>query len=315
VTGGFILLGWFAYLWFTPAPAPYQYQLLTTGDPDQYPELALQDWPELTLSQHQIQVTGIDKPVAQATLARRDNSPPVLIDWQSHTSELLLAIDRKPTELPQLAKIISQHASTDALILGWWDTSRQINLLTGIDTLFTDRLNQPLIIPGQWQHQSQAIRNYENEFWQTNATEQQHDQFQRFSQALTAPLEQGIDQLRQLIGSEREAYLIIHVSDLYKLGLMYPDKISVAYQNFPLTGNMHGLINHMKVLLKQKGYDTYTLQSLSDQEIRVYFLTDEQSENTLMAQLLPFAEKTAPLELTEPQLIYQHDGYWVYQIP
>ena len=47
------------------------------------------------------------------------------------------------------------------------------------------------------------------------------------------------------------SYLVVHVTDLYKLGLMYPDKIGVAYKNFPLTGNMHGMINHMKVQLRR----------------------------------------------------------------
>jgi hypothetical protein len=48
--------------------------------------------------------------------------------------------------------------------------------------------------------------------------------------------------------------------------------------------------------------------------VRGYFLRDDQSSQTLIAQMLPFTE-TMPLELTALQLIYQQGGYWVYQIP
>ena len=156
---------------------------------------------------------------------------------------------------------------------------------------------------------------YENQFWESSANSKEQEQFKRFSQALAASAEEGVAQLRELIGSNREAYLIVHVTDLYKLGLMYPDKIGVAYQNFPLTGNMHGMINHMKVQLKENDFNTYTLQSLSDEEIRVFFLSDEASSQTLLARMLPFVDKKAPLELEAAQLIYQQGGYWVYKIP
>lgn len=308
------MLGWFAYLWFTPAPAPYQYQLLESETVD-HAELELDAWPALTLSKYQVKVADIDKPIAHAVLARRGDELPVLINWESHTSELFLAADRKPEEMTGLADAINKHASPDARILAWWDTAQQLKLLTGRDTLFNGHLNEPLIIPDQWQDQRGAILAYENQFWQAKVSQQQRDQFQRFSEALVSLPEEGLAMLRQMTGNAEETYLIVHVTDLYKLALMQPDKFGVTYQNFPMTGNMHGLINHMKVLLDQNEFDTYTLQSLSDQAIRVFFLDDEKSSETLMAQLFPFVEKTAPTELELMQLIYQHGGYWVFQIP
>jgi hydroxylamine oxidation protein HaoB len=171
------------------------------------------------------------------------------------------------------------------------------------------------MIPVPWLEQSKAIQAYENQFWASKASEKEQEQFKRFSQALTAPAEEGIRQLRELIGSSRETYVIVHVTDLYKLGLMYPDKIGVAYQNFPMTGNMHGMINQMKVQLKENDFDTYTLQSISDNEIRVFFLSDKASSETLVARMLPFVDKKAPVELEAAQLIYQQGGYWMYKIP
>jgi hydroxylamine oxidation protein HaoB len=315
VTGGLLLLGWFAYLWFTPTPAPYQYQLIAEGDSKRFPQMDLDEWPGLALSQYKVQAEGIDKPVAELIVARQNDGPPVLTYWKNSTNEILYNLDRKPSELSALATVISRHAPKVALILSWWDTSRQIKLLTGHDTLFTSHLNEPLMIPVSWLEQSKAIQAYENKFWESKAGEKEQEQFKRFSQALAAPAEEGVAQLRELIGSNREAYLIVHVTDLYKLGLMYPDKIGVAYRNFPLTGNMHGMINHMKVQLKENDFDTYTLQSISDEEIRVFFLSDEASSQTLLARMLPFVDKKAPVELEAAQLIYQQGGYWVYKIP
>ena len=315
MTGGLVLLGWFAYLWFKPIPAPYQYQLIAEGDSKRFPQMDLDAWPDLKLSRYKVQAEGVDKPIAELIVARKSDSPPVLTYWKNGTNEVLYNLDRKPSELSALATVISRHAPKDALILSWWDTSRQIKLLTGHDTLFTSHLNEPLMIPVAWLEQSKAIQAYENQFWESKAGQQEQEQFKRFSQALASPAEEGVAQLRKLIGSNREAYIIVHVTDLYKLGLMYPDKIGVAYQNFPLTGNMHGMINHMKVQLKENEFDTYTLQSISDEEIRVFFLSDKASSETLLARMLPFVDKKAPVELEAAQLIYQQGGYWVYKLP
>lgn len=316
VTGGLILLGWVAYTaWLKPVDVPYHYQQISTGTPQHYPELELGDWPDLSISRYDVIVPEVTKPIAQATVAQRGNSAPVLIKWQNNSKAILHTLDWRSDELSALAKAIRQHASEDALLLAWWDLSQQLNLLTGYETLFNNHLKEPQIIPQHWQAYSQAIDAYENEFWRNKADQEEIDQFEQFSLALASRPEDGIAKLRRLIGSDREAYLIVHVTDLYKLGLMHPEKIGVAYQNFPLSGNIHGMINHMKVQLKENDFETYTLQSITDTEIRVYFLTDADSSQTMLAQMLPFTDKPAPMELEALQLLYQKGSYWLYRIP
>jgi len=39
VAGGLLLLGWFAYLWFKPAPVPYTYQLVAEGGTSKFEKL------------------------------------------------------------------------------------------------------------------------------------------------------------------------------------------------------------------------------------------------------------------------------------
>jgi hydroxylamine oxidation protein HaoB len=315
VTGGFVLLAWFAWLWFTPGSAPYRYHLLETGEASKFPELELSAWPELTINQYELHVPETDQPVALAYFGQRGQLPPTLLNWENRTGEPLINLDRKPAELSALATAISKHAASDALILAWWDTSRQLALLTERDVLFRTPLHEPLIIPDDWQARATAIRAYESEQADTLVTAQEREQFQSFTQALLNPLETGIAQLRQLTGPTREAYLVVHVSDLYKLGLMYPDRIGVAYKNYRMTGNIHGMISHLKTEMGTRGYQTYTLQSLSDELIRAFFLTDQQSYGALLTRLLPFTDNPPPVELEEPQLIYQQGGYWVYKLP
>ena len=69
---------------------------------------------------------------------------------------------------------------------------------------------------------------------------------------------------------------------------MRPDQFDITYKNFPMEGNMHGLIGYLKNWMQENNFTTYTLQSLSDKMVRGYFLRDGQSSNSLIAQMLPF---------------------------
>ena len=313
MTGGLVLLSWYTWLILTPDTAPYRYHQVTTGNVSEYPELELDTWPDLTISQYDIHIEGTEQPVAQAWFGQRANQPQVLLNWKNQTREPLLALDQKASELSALAAAIDKHASRDALLLGWWDTSRQLALLTGRDVLFHTPLHEPLIIPPEWQPHEQAIRAYENQQTGTPADPQEQELFMRFAQSLVSPPANGLDDLRQLAGT-RDTYLIVHVSDLYKLGLMYPDKFGIAYKHYRMTGNLHGMISHLKTEMRTRGYYTYTLQSLSDELIRAFFLIDEASYDTLLAKLLPFTSQPSPVERTSPRLIYQQGGYWVYHL-
>ena len=87
------------------------------------------------------------------------------LDWENRTSELLLTPDLKLNELATLAAAIDKYAGKDALVLGWWDTSRQLKLLSKRDTLFSGQFSDYLVIPTPWQKQADAIRKYEDDFW------------------------------------------------------------------------------------------------------------------------------------------------------
>lgn len=131
--------------------APYQYRLIKEGEAKQFPELELEYWPDLTINKYEVRTAGIDKPLAQAYFGRRDKGHSVMLNWSNNTAEALIGLDRKPSELTTLAEVIGKHATPESVILAWWDTSRQIQLLTGRNTLFKTPLYEPLIVPALWQ--------------------------------------------------------------------------------------------------------------------------------------------------------------------
>ena len=317
VTGGILLLAWFSWLWFNPGPAPYRYQLSEEGPVSQFPKLGLDAWPDLTIASYEVHTEGVDQPLATGHIARRGQGAPILLDWENRTSELLVSMDSKLPELAALSAAINKHAPKDALILAWWDTSRQINLMSGRDTLFKSHLAEPPIVPVVWRDRMEAIGKYENEFWGAAPSEEEQRRFQRFADALLAEPGKGAAMLRELAGdrgASGEAYIALHVTDLYKLGLMRPSQFDITYKNFPMEGNMHGLIGYLKQWMQDNKFTTYTLQSLNDKMVRAYFLRDPKNSKTLIAQMLPFTE-SQPLDLQVVQLIYQQGGYWVYKIP
>ena len=313
VAGGLFVLGWFAYLWLSPGPAPYHYQLVEEGGVSKFSNLGLGGWPDLKIGKYEVRVESLDKPIAVAYRATRGDANPVLLNWENLISEPVGFIDTNFSDLTTVATEIAKHVPKEAVVLAWWDTSRQIRLLAGCDTMFTSHLGEPMIIPSHWREREQNIKKYEQEFWGAPQQEGESRKFQRFADALAADSEKGAAMLRELAGA-REAYVVVHVTDLYKLGLMRPDRLDMAFKDFPLTGNVHGLAAQVKAWMASNGFDSYTLQSLSERMVRAYFVRENKNGKTLLSQMLPFVDRT-PLEMKAVQPVYQQGGYWVYKIP
>ena len=313
VTGGLFLIGWCAYLWLKPAPAPYNYQLVDEGSIAKFEKLGLQAWPDLTIKKYELRVPSVEKPIAIAYQARKGNGKPVLLNWENLVSEPIGSIGADLPELATIATDITKHVPKEAVILAWWDTSRQLGLLSERDTLFTSHLRKPLIAPSYWKDRTDVIDEYERQFWGASESSDEEKQFQLFADALSSEASKGTAMLRQLVGS-RETYIVVHPSDLYKLGLMRPDRIDIAFKDFPLTGNVHGLAGQVKAWMKENGYDTYAMQSLSDKVVRAYFLNESKNGKILLSQMLPLMNST-PIDFQALQLVHKHGGFWVYKVP
>jgi hydroxylamine oxidation protein HaoB len=186
-------------------------------------------------------------------------------------------------------------------------------LLTDIDTPFSDNLAQPLLVPEVWRNRRESIEEAERSFWRLgDSADTSKVLFEKFQAALLADKATGAAKLEVLAGG-REAYLVLHISDAYKLGVANPTRLGIGYKDFPSTGGIHALSGHVKKWLKEKGYDSFTVEKRGPTSTRVYFLTDSASPDTLIAQALPFTT-SQPFELGHLSIVYQSGGYWVYKV-
>lgn len=313
VAGGLFVLGWFAYLWFKPELPPYHYQLVEEGGVEKFKNLELEQFPDLSIGKFEVRVDSIDKPLAFAYRASRPGFNPVLLHIDNQFPEPVTSMEGMLSETKAVSLAIAKHVPKDAIILAWWDTSRKLGLLSDRPVMFTSYVGQPVIAPSYWKDRHKAIERYEQEFWGSPASAEERRKFEQFTDALIAYPRQGAAMLRELVGP-REAYVVVHVSDIYKLGLMRPDRIEVAFKDFPLTGNVHGLSGQVKAWLTNNNYTTYTLQSLTEKEIRAYFLREGGGSNILLAKMLPFSN-FRPMDLDALQLIHKEGGYWIYKVP
>lgn len=313
VAGGLFLLGWFTYLWVTPPPPPYGYHLVEEGGVDAFKDLGLSGFPELSISKFEVRIGDIDKPLAFVYRASRPGSAPVLLHVENEYPEPITAMEVMLPEATALSAAISKHVPQDAIILAWWDISRKLSLLSSRQVLFNSHLAQPVLAPTYWKDRSESILRYEQEFWGGQSSDNERAEFDRFVDALIAFPKKGASEMRELVGS-REAYVVVHISDIYKLGLMRPERIDVAFKDFPLTGNVHGLTNQVKAWLTDNNYTSYTLQSLSEKIVRAFFLREGGSSNILLAKMLPFSN-ARPLDIEALQLVHKEGGYWIYKVP
>ncbi|MCC7414380.1 MAG: hydroxylamine oxidation protein HaoB, partial [Gammaproteobacteria bacterium] len=248
--------------------------------------------------------------LATVDLGRADDGTPVLLEWHSALAEPLITVTAPLAEVLALADAVAGHAGDDASVLAWWDTSRRLALFGGVDVRFRDNLARPLLLPAAWESRRSAARTVEAKLWQIDGN--QTDDFDVFLDALAAPVTEGVARLRALAG-DRHAYVAVHVTDAYRLGAERPARFGIGYKDFPNTGQLHGVVRGVKAWLREQGYDAYLVVPHADTAIRVYFLTDAASADTLLARMLPFTTSN-PLQLEEPRVVGNYGGFWVYDL-
>ncbi|ODS98521.1 MAG: hydroxylamine oxidation protein HaoB [Lautropia sp. SCN 69-89] len=313
VAAGLILLGLVVRSFWQPGAAPYRYQWVEQAGVERIAESDLQAWPDLAITKVEIRASGLDQPLAVGQVARRGQGAPVMLDWDNRSGEPLVFTDTRLGELKTLAQAVSKHAPKDALLLAWWDTARQLHLLTGLDVAYDTHLREPLIAPAPWRTHDRSIARYEREFWGAPPSRDDMQRFGQFAEALASEAGRGAAMLRAMAG-EREAYVVVHVSDLYKLGVQFPDRFGVAYKDLTLRGDVHGQIAFVKRWVVEHDYAGYTVHELSPQQARAYAVGNARTAATLLARMLPLST-SQPAQLQVLELVYQHGGYWVYRLP
>ncbi len=312
--GGLLLLGWVTWSALWPGSLPYRYQLIKEGPVTEFPDLGLADQSALSIRKYEILADGHDQPLASLHVGRNKQLDGVLLDWQNQLTEPLFTLTASLPELSALTEAITTHLPKDSLLLGWWDTTRRLKLLTDIETPFDENLAQPVLLPTAWSDHREAIETAEQRFWQVPDQSTSAAAFRRFQEALLADEATAIEIFREMAGEGKAVYLVLHLSDAYKLGALHPERFGIGYRDFPNTGNLHTTIGNIKNWLREQGYKTYTAENHGANIVRIYFLTNAASEDTFIARALPFT-KLQPLDLETARVVYQNLGYWLYKIP
>jgi len=308
---GAALLVWAAWAALRPAPPPYEYVAVGHGVAGDFPDLELSDWPDLPVARYHLQPVDSDRTLARMAVADSSTLGRVRLAMEQRTGEPLIAITPPVSQLAEAAHAIERHLPQDAIILAWWDISRQLNLLTGRGILFREHLGEPLLLPDAWRGRKAAAEDIEDAFWHSEPPAGE-EMFARFSHALLEPPGRAVEQLRELAG-DRPAYLVLHVTDGYKMGALHPDRFAAGYRDFPATGQMHGTIRGVRGWLEQEGHAGYTVLSSIPDRVRIHYLADETTAKTTLAQALPYSSSELLMH-EQLQAVYQHGGFWIYRI-
>ena len=308
---GFLLIDWAGYDLLLPDPAPYRYELVSEGTIANFPDLALSAPSELPIRKFEARLDRDGTPFADVYVADLGAKfAPVLLDWQERSTDLSIVVPSRSADLNDLAQAVKLHLPDDGVLLGWWDTSRQLHALTGVQIIYDFNLPRPLFIPPTWEDDFSAIESLERVFWRIS--EKDGQDFERFLDALSTQKEEGLATLKKIAGRQK-TFIVVQLSDAYKLALARPELMRVGYRDFAAGNDIHDDIIQVKKWLDAQGVTDYAVESLGWAKKRVYYLRDRASASALITQMLPFGN-FKPTVLDGLKLVANYGSYWVYEM-
>lgn len=308
-------LGVVGWQMLRPAPPPFRYVLTAEGPGPQFGDLPLADRADVAVRKFEVRADGIDRPLAEVFVADRPGQSPRLLEWRNALGEPLVYMTGPAAGARALAEAIGKHAKS-ATVLAWWDTAQQLALFCDCTLPFDRGLGLPVFLPETWRGHARTVAAAEAEFWgrpKPGRAATMDTAFEQFTQALLGnDLDKAAATLRELAGTG-DAYLVVSLADAYKLAALYPGRLGIAFKDFP-ADDTHGTAKIAKAWMREQGHAAHAGTAATGGLSRVYYLTDEASTATAMAQLLPF-NTSNPFVLTAFELVHQQGEFWVYRIP
>jgi hydroxylamine oxidation protein HaoB len=246
------------------------------------------------------------------SLALSGPSGNVSLTWENHVAERVLSGDATLDETSRLLKAIHSHVADDDVVFAWWDLSRKIRLITRKDAPLDDRHGRGLLVPEAWEQSREAVKREEARFWKEDVADRAEQDFSSFFDSLLKSETDGANDLEQLARGRR-AFVVVRLSDLWRLASDRPDLLSIAYRDFPGSAQSHGVMKQVREWLRESGLDyPYAVEPIGS-AVRIHYLPKAEQQNLLIAKLLPFTT-TNPLGLSRFRLVFQHRGYWIYRL-
>ena len=179
-----------------------------------------------------------------------------------------------------------------------------------VNILFDENFPRPLFIPPEWESDLSGIESLERVFWRIS--EKNTANFGKFIDALASEAEVGTEILKEIAGSRR-CFIVVQLSDAYKLSLTRPNSVGVGFRDFPAGGDIHEEIIQVKNWLDKQDLRDYAVESGGLTKKRAYYLENIETAKTLLVQMLPFGNFD-PLKLSSLKLVANYGSYWVYEL-
>jgi hydroxylamine oxidation protein HaoB len=305
IATGFALLGWAGCS--TPRPvSPYALTIAAAPE-DLVKEIASLNLARDALQRIEIASPEERRPIASGLVAR-DGERLAPFVWRNEVTEPILFSDVSAADIAKVLAAIRNHVNENALVLAWWDLSRAIRIAAQRNAPLDDARASGLLIPSTW---TQA-RGAEQARWGAGAETQSTETFDRFIDALLSDEKRGADIFSQ-IAAGRPAYVAVHISDVWKTSAARPERLSIAYKDFPSSGVSHGVIKTATQWMREQKIDGGFAVEPIGGATRLHYFQRKGDSDALIAKLLPFSTSN-PMQLERFELVYQHKGWWVYRL-
>ncbi|MBL1258059.1 hydroxylamine oxidation protein HaoB [Methylocystis sp. Sn-Cys] len=302
---GIALLGWAGYSSLRP---PSHYSLTIAAAPDDAAkEVASLGLAPDALQRVEISIPQERRPIAAGLVAREGGRLSPLV-WRNEVTEPILFADVSAADITKVLTAIRDHVGEDAVVLAWWDLSRAIRLAAKRNAPLDDARASGLLIPAAWPDAQGA----EQARLGAGAAPKSSETFDRFIDALLSDEKRGSETLSE-IAAGKPAYVAVHISDVWKVAAARPERLSIAYKDFPSSGVSHGVIKSATQWMREQKIDGGFAVEPIGGATRLHYFARKGDSDALIAKLLPFSTSN-PAQLERLELVYQHKGWWIYRL-
>ncbi|WP_292532453.1 hydroxylamine oxidation protein HaoB [Methylocystis sp.] len=304
---GFALIGWAIYAGLNPS-VPFEARLAPISA-EAAKDVEGFGLPAERLQQIQVSAKDERRPLAAGVVARDDAGRLTPLVWRNQVTEPMLFSDVSAEDAAKVLAAIREHTPQDAVVLAWWDFSRAIKLVAGRAAPLDDAEARGLLLPAAWS----AAAAMERPRWGAGVPTSSANSFTRFIDALLNADEAHASEALKTLAGGKPAYVAVRISDVWRLAAVRPEKLSIAYKDFAATGVSHGLIKSAQQWLRDEKIDGGFAVEPIGGATRLHYLERKSDGDRLIARLLPFST-SLPAPLTRFSLVYQHKGWWIYQL-